>query len=250
MPGNLWQNNPMQGLLPSEARSQERQPDVALIVGRRILFRDCIIKSLEKHFLEMQFHGVDTIDDACAIDGMFYLTILGTEEMSDENKGDFYREIGVLAEQHRAKPIIVIVEHLSEDVFHSLDSLDVAGIIPGNSSIEVMAAALRFALVGGTFRPAQEVRASGMTKPFVAQGRPEREGREIEDGSTSKIREIFTKREMEVVEKLRDGAQNKIIAHELNMSESTVKVHLRSIMKKLNASNRTQVALLTRRLFP
>ena len=42
---------------------------------------------------------------------------------------------------------------------------------------------------------------------------------------------------------LRSGNQNKIIAYELGISESTVKVHLRSIMKKLNASNRTQVAL-------
>ena len=42
---------------------------------------------------------------------------------------------------------------------------------------------------------------------------------------------------------LREGHQNKIIAHRLGISESTVKVHLRNIMKKLNASNRTQVAL-------
>ena len=42
---------------------------------------------------------------------------------------------------------------------------------------------------------------------------------------------------------LRVGHQNKIIAYELSISESTVKVHLRNIMKKLKASNRTQVAL-------
>ena len=48
---------------------------------------------------------------------------------------------------------------------------------------------------------------------------------------------------------LRSGHQNKIIAHELGISESTVKVHLRNIMKKLNASNRTQVALVGPLLF-
>ncbi len=42
---------------------------------------------------------------------------------------------------------------------------------------------------------------------------------------------------------LREGHQNKIIAHQLGISESTVKVHLRNIMKKLRASNRTQAAL-------
>jgi DNA-binding NarL/FixJ family response regulator len=33
------------------------------------------------------------------------------------------------------------------------------------------------------------------------------------------------------------------------MCESTVKVHIRNIMKKLNATNRTEVAYLTRGFF-
>ena len=48
-----------------------------------------------------------------------------------------------------------------------------------------------------------------------------------------------------MLERLRQGKQNKIIAYELGMCESTVKVHIRLIMKKLNARNRTQVVLLT-----
>jgi DNA-binding NarL/FixJ family response regulator len=47
------------------------------------------------------------------------------------------------------------------------------------------------------------------------------------------------------VEALRRGKANKIIAYELNMRESTVKVHVRNIMKKLKAKNRTEVAFLT-----
>lgn len=41
---------------------------------------------------------------------------------------------------------------------------------------------------------------------------------------------------------------NKLIAYELNMCESTVKVHVRTIMKKLKARNRTEVAFLTQSL--
>jgi DNA-binding NarL/FixJ family response regulator len=47
------------------------------------------------------------------------------------------------------------------------------------------------------------------------------------------------------LERLRQGKQNKMIAYELGMCESTVKVHIRHIMRKLNARNRTQVVLLT-----
>jgi DNA-binding NarL/FixJ family response regulator len=52
-----------------------------------------------------------------------------------------------------------------------------------------------------------------------------------------------------VLRALREGKANKIIAYELNMRESTVKVHVRNIMKRLNARNRTEVAFKTRDLF-
>ena len=43
------------------------------------------------------------------------------------------------------------------------------------------------------------------------------------------------------MEALKRGKTNKIIAYELNMQESTVKVHVRNIMRKLKATNRTEV---------
>ena len=52
---------------------------------------------------------------------------------------------------------------------------------------------------------------------------------------------IFTTRQAEVVEALRRGKANKIIAYELKMQESTVKVHVRNVMRKLKAKNRTEV---------
>ncbi len=56
----------------------------------------------------------------------------------------------------------------------------------------------------------------------------------------------FTPRQLEVLRRVWRGKQNKLIAYDLNMCESTVKIHIRHIMKKLNARNRTQVVLLTR----
>jgi DNA-binding NarL/FixJ family response regulator len=56
---------------------------------------------------------------------------------------------------------------------------------------------------------------------------------------------LLTERQMEVVEEIRHGKANKQIAYELKMSEHTVKVHLRHIMRKLKARNRTEVAVLS-----
>ncbi|WP_395382384.1 response regulator transcription factor [Mesorhizobium sp. UC22_110] len=47
-----------------------------------------------------------------------------------------------------------------------------------------------------------------------------------------------------VLDRLRSGKSNKLIARELDMQESTVKVHVRQIMSKLGATNRTQVAIM------
>ncbi|MBN8920804.1 MAG: response regulator transcription factor, partial [Rhizobiales bacterium] len=54
----------------------------------------------------------------------------------------------------------------------------------------------------------------------------------------------FTEREAAVLQRLRQGQPNKIIAHGLGISESTVKAHLRSIMAKLKVTDRTQIVCL------
>lgn len=54
----------------------------------------------------------------------------------------------------------------------------------------------------------------------------------------------LTPRESAVLDCLRDGKSNKVIARQLDMQESTVKVHVRQIMRKLGAANRTQAAVL------
>ena len=58
----------------------------------------------------------------------------------------------------------------------------------------------------------------------------------------------FSPRQVAVVEALRLGKPNKIIAYELNLQLNTVKVHVRNIMKKLHATNRTEVAYMATRL--
>ena len=50
-------------------------------------------------------------------------------------------------------------------------------------------------------------------------------------------------REVEIVQRLTEGLPNKIIAHELAITEATVKVHLKTILKKLGVANRTQAAI-------
>jgi two-component system nitrate/nitrite response regulator NarL len=61
-------------------------------------------------------------------------------------------------------------------------------------------------------------------------------------GNSSYIGE-FTSREKQVLRHLIKGASNKEIARDLGIGESTVRVHVKSLFRKMHVSNRTQAAV-------
>ncbi|MFN8720698.1 MAG: LuxR C-terminal-related transcriptional regulator [Rhodospirillales bacterium] len=56
-------------------------------------------------------------------------------------------------------------------------------------------------------------------------------------------RKGLSQREVQILRCLLSGYSNKMIANQLNITEATVKVHLKSLLRKINASNRTQAAI-------
>lgn len=56
--------------------------------------------------------------------------------------------------------------------------------------------------------------------------------------------ELLTDRELDVLRHLSGGNRNRDIAQRLNISEETVKVHIKHIMEKLGASDRTQAVTI------
>jgi DNA-binding NarL/FixJ family response regulator len=127
-----------------------------------------------------------------------------------------------------------------DDVKNILEALTcgVRGFIPTSLESKLAVAALRLISAGGTFIPAHALRAAIMktdTGPdYERRGLPE----ELE----------LTLRELSVIDLMCEGKPNKVIAVKLNLQESTVKVHVRNILRKLNAANRTQAAFVANRL--
>jgi DNA-binding NarL/FixJ family response regulator len=114
-----------------------------------------------------------------------------------------------------------------------------AGYVPASLSLEVALEAIRLVLVGGIFIPASVLSSVGS---------PERHrSRAVFKSSHHHI--SFTPRQLEVLRQLWEGKQNKSIARDLGMSEGTVKVHIKQIMKKVSAHNRVQAVLITRQMF-
>ena len=54
----------------------------------------------------------------------------------------------------------------------------------------------------------------------------------------------ITARELDVIRGVANGSSNKLIASDLNISEHTVKNHLKSILSKLGANDRTHAVMI------
>ncbi len=72
----------------------------------------------------------------------------------------------------------------------------------------------------------------------IVQGRPEKA-----DIPSTPISNL-TPRELEILKHLAEGQSNKAIARNLGISDGTVKLHVKSILRKLNASSRVEAAVI------
>lgn len=71
----------------------------------------------------------------------------------------------------------------------------------------------------------------------------EKNGSPLEPENSQSAEMVFSERESDVLRCLVNGESNKRIALNLNIAEATVKIHLRSILRKTRVSNRTQAAI-------
>lgn len=135
-------------------------------------------------------------------------------------------------------PVVVLSDRDEIDEVNQALTHGMRGYIPTSVECEVAIAALRLINAGGTFVPADVLR-SATTKQDTRLEGERRERSHVLD---------LTPRERSVIDLLREGKPNKLIAAQLEMQESTVKVHVRNILKKLHAANRTHAASVANRL--
>lgn len=217
----------------------ETDRTLVVVIDNRQLARECFTKSLLAHNPDVSVSSFATTDEWRKASSR-----LGEQSIILLNVGTRrITEVGVASEISRivneAQPTPVVVISDSEELPQIVKALECGakGFIPTTVSISVAAEAIELALAGGIFVPASSV----MAMRTVINSGP------VADRPMAGL---FTARQIAVVEALRRGKANKIIAYELNLRESTVKVHIRNIMKKLKATNRTEVAFKIRDMFP
>ncbi|RVK45835.1 DNA-binding response regulator [Sinorhizobium meliloti] len=200
-----------------------------LILDGRALGRECLARTLINHGLAMDVAAYGSIDDWREMKGNCPPVAAVLFNIGARQDGEIATDIPTLASEFRPAPVVVLSD--SDDIAQILRVLEggAKGFIPTSVGVDVCIEAIGLAIAGGVFVPASSVVAA-------------RHLIETEKHVAPPLAGMFTIRQAEVVEALREGKANKIIAYELNLRESTVKVHIRTIMKKLKATNRTEVA--------
>jgi DNA-binding NarL/FixJ family response regulator len=225
----------LQALMSDQSQITDSQITVALVGGRR--FRElCLASLLEGSGLRIEICSVEDLRNNRPPETTADVTILDTGQHTCSDP-----QIRTILERLRnvmpGVPIVVISDR--EDWSAVVDALDAGAraYFPSSHDPEILFEALRLVEKGGTFIPLEllsNVSLHRKRQRRVTIRRPEMHG--------------LTPREQGVLDLLKTGLSNKGIARELDIEEGTVKVHVRRIMRKLNAANRTQAALLAHRV--
>jgi DNA-binding NarL/FixJ family response regulator len=211
--------------------------DPIVVIDARLLPRECLARVLSAE-CDVPVVCFSTIDEWLNQEQVTPASLLVLSQCG-RPKSEAIKEVerlSELSEQTGHCPAVILSDNEDPDLIVQMLGKNVRGYVPTSLSINVAVQAMELARAGGVFVPASSLIAA----------------HRVPDGAASAVQKtngLFTARQAAVVDALRRGKANKIIAYELKMRESTVKVHVRNIMKKLHATNRTEVAYMANRLF-
>lgn len=113
------------------------------------------------------------------------------------------------------------------------------GFIPKNSSPKIIESAINLVMSGGFYIPPEIldkccIGISSINLPAETEEKREKS--------------VLTHRQAEVLKYISSGLSNKQIAYELGVTESTIKLHINSLLRNLGVNNRTQAVITAQKL--
>jgi DNA-binding NarL/FixJ family response regulator len=218
------------GLPPETATPIKTGVIKAALIEQRVFRRECLAKGLAS-VQGISVQCWPTVEEWRESPGRRAATSLVLFCIGPRRVAAVRRELEILAEDRDIPVILISDEDDREEIQEGLQ-LGVRGFISASVNLHLAVRVMQLVSAGGLY-----VAPSVLINP---QHRPP----QSKNSANGQVQNLFTPRQAAVVEALRQGKPNKIIAYELDMRESTVKVHIRNVMRKLNARNRTQVAFM------
>ncbi len=197
-----------------------------VIIEARSLIRECIALSLQKKLAlpVLAYPNLESWSSDPAGSSACIVILSGLDRETEITQSDTAH-----SSKQEPVPVVILSDDFSLDQMSNVIRSGAKGYIPSNTPLEVAAQAIRLVLSGGVFLPAQAAKEMWQTARA--------------DTTRTESKLDFTARENDVVKALLKGKSNKVIAHELGMSASSVKVHIRNVMRKLQVRNRTEAVV-------
>jgi len=200
-----------------------------LIADDHQLLLDAMVRPLEKCGFDV--HLANSFSSACErirADGPFDVVLLDLNMPGM----DGLSTIKSIVAENAGGSVVLFSGSVSRVVVMRALEEGARGFIPKSVSLRSLENALRLVASGERFVPYS----------FFETPQDNRAKREPASDAASKLNE----RELKVLYGASIGQSNKEIAHDLSISEVTVKMHMRSICTKLGAKNRTQAAMIAK----
>ena len=199
------------------------------LVGGSKLFRHGLRSYLDGDSFDVTGEFDDVQDMKSATGGDVGLDLVVYMKQAPE--GDTAAALEEISTVHSETPVLVMAEALVPEEFGACLNAGVSGYLLSDISRDALLHSIKLILIG------EKVFATELANVWLSGGL------EKKLHCAKKIDHNLTGRESEILECLLEGDSNKLIARRLEITESTVKIHMKSLLRKINVQNRTQAAI-------
>ena len=199
-----------------------------LLIGRNRLFLEGLKSLLRDSSFDVRGEVLCVSDLEDFDDDSPELVLI---ELRDD-LSELVEDLRQLREDLPEAPVVVLTDEREPRTLAACLNAGAAAFLLKDISLEALIHSLKLAMLG------QKVMPTDLAAALIngAAGVQKFNGKSIESYGLSD-------RELEILRCLVNGDANKVIANRLSITEATVKVHMKSLLRKIKAGNRTQAAI-------
>ncbi|MBB3862554.1 two-component system nitrate/nitrite response regulator NarL [Novosphingobium hassiacum] len=200
-----------------------------VLVGQNTLGREGLRRILE----EGEFEVLGSIARLADLNGSAGLISPQLVVFDHNVPEDVEEEIAAIAAVFPNSKIVVLVDTFIYELMVTVFNAGAHGYIVKRLGCDSLVTSLRLVAMGENVMPSQL--ANQLSESLLSN--------QMYLAKSADLSELLSERELETMRYLLGGNPNKVIANHLDVSEATIKVHVKSILRKLGVRNRTQAAI-------
>jgi two-component system nitrate/nitrite response regulator NarL len=237
--------------VPNQSDWTDHQPErLASAIPTALICDNFLLQSGLQHILRDTPFG---IAEAASVTGprRLYYCALNTALViieATQNTSRVLEVIKQVRERSSETRIVALADQFDLGFVRVAHEAGANGFYLTASGPDVLIKSLELVILGESVLPAEVLRSLMDAAPPNRE-QPLQDNRAeptLPDLNTCKL----SAREAQVLSYLREGTPNKIIARQFDVTEATVKVHVKAILRKIGVANRTQAAMWASKRLP